>query len=153
MEVPGDKSISHRRNVWGNCQWQNRDYKFLKGEDCLATLECFKQMGVKVEEIDDKIIVHGNGFDGLKEPADVLNMGNSGTTTRLLLGILSGCSFYSVLSGDKSLNNRPMSRVAQPLGLMEPKYGDVKTIVNYRCPFKVVNLKEFTMNYLWQVLK
>lgn len=119
MEVPGDKSISHRAVMFGAiANGKTEITNFLKGEDCLATLECFKQMGVKVEEIDDKIIVHGNGFDGLKEPADVLNMGNSGTTTRLLLGILSGCSFYSVLSGDKSLNNRPMSRVAQPLGLM-----------------------------------
>ena len=67
-------------------------------------------MGVAIEEIDGKIIVHGNGLSGLKEPQDVLDMGNSGTTTRLLLGILSGQPFYSVLSGDSSLNNRPMSK-------------------------------------------
>ncbi len=75
-------------------------------------------MGVKIEEVNGKIIVDGVGTTGLKEPEDVLYTGNSGTTARLLLGLLSGLPFYSVLNGDESLNNRPMSRVADPLKLM-----------------------------------
>lgn len=119
IEVPGDKSISHRAVMFGAiAQGKTEISNFLNGEDCIATLNCFRQMGVAIEEIDGKIIVHGNGLSGLKEPQDVLDMGNSGTTTRLLLGILSGQPFYSVLSGDSSLNNRPMSRVSEPLRLM-----------------------------------
>lgn len=119
IEVPGDKSISHRAVMFGAiAQGKTEISNFLNGEDCIATLNCFRQMGVDIEEKDGKIIVHGKGLSGLKEPQDVLDMGNSGTTTRLLLGILSGRPFYSVLSGDQSLNNRPMSRVSEPLRLM-----------------------------------
>lgn len=119
LSVPGDKSISHRAVMFGSlAEGRTVITNFLRGDDCLATIDCFRRMGVKIEEVNGKIIVDGVGTTGLKEPEDVLYTGNSGTTARLLLGLLSGLPFYSVLNGDESLNNRPMSRVADPLKLM-----------------------------------
>lgn len=116
IEMPGDKSISHRSIMLGALSHgKTRVRGFLKGEDCLSTIACFRMMGIEIEEEDQEIIVHGQGLNGLKEPIDVLNAGNSGTTTRLLLGILSGQKFYSVLTGDSSLRSRPMARVINPL--------------------------------------
>ncbi|KAB7708913.1 3-phosphoshikimate 1-carboxyvinyltransferase [Bacillus aerolatus] len=119
LEVPGDKSISHRSIMFGAlADGKTTVRHFLKGEDCLRTIDCFRKLGVKIEETDDEIIVHGNGWEGLKEPADILDAGNSGTTTRLLLGILAGRSFHSVLIGDESIAKRPMDRVVIPLAEM-----------------------------------
>jgi 3-phosphoshikimate 1-carboxyvinyltransferase len=119
LTVPGDKSISHRAVMFGSiAEGTTVISNFLRGDDCLATMNCFRKMGVKIEDSNGDIIVHGKGITGLKEPKDVLYTGNSGTTARLLLGLLSGLPFYSVLNGDVSLNNRPMSRVTDPLKLM-----------------------------------
>ncbi|PPA71259.1 3-phosphoshikimate 1-carboxyvinyltransferase [Jeotgalibacillus proteolyticus] len=116
IRVPGDKSISHRSIMFGAIAEGKTVVKgFLKGDDCLSTIDCFKKMGVRIEETNDQIIVHGVGFDGLKEPVELLDVGNSGTTTRLLLGILAGRPFHSVIIGDESIATRPMKRVTGPL--------------------------------------
>ncbi len=117
--VPGDKSISHRAVMLGGISQGTTKIKgFLTGEDCLSTLRCFQQMGVEVEETKDVITLKGRGLHGLQEPDDVMNAGNSGTTMRLMSGILSGQSFMSVVTGDNSLRNRPMDRITVPLRKM-----------------------------------
>ncbi len=119
LEVPGDKSISHRALIFGAVARGKTVVKnFLKGEDCLSTLSCLEKLGAEAEFAEDGLVIRGKGFEGLTEPADILYAGNSGTTARLLLGILAGRPFYSVLSGDASLNNRPMARIVEPLEKM-----------------------------------
>ncbi len=116
FEIPGDKSISHRAVMFGSiAKGTTRITNFLKGADCFSTIGCFRAMGVEIEETADEIIVNGQGLRGLKAPTDTLDVGNSGTTTRLISGILSGQSFQTVLSGDASLNTRPMKRIQAPL--------------------------------------
>lgn len=120
--VPGDKSISHRSVMFGAvAEGITTVTGFLMGEDCLSTIACFKQLGVKIEQIDGKIIIHGNGWDGLQEPSEVLDVGNSGTTIRLMLGMLAGQGFHSTLIGDASIAKRPMTRVTLPLSQMGAK--------------------------------
>lgn len=119
LTVPGDKSISHRAVMLGSiAQGTTEITNFLKGADCLSTIRCFRQMGVSIEEKPDCILVHGRGLRGLTSPDGTLNTGNSGTTTRLMSGILAGQRFSSLLSGDDSLNSRPMKRIMDPLGQM-----------------------------------
>ena len=119
MAVPGDKSISHRAVMLGAlAEGVTEIRNFLMGEDCLSTIKCFKAMGVEINQESEVITVHGKGLDGLQEPVEVLDCGNSGTTTRLMLGILSGQPFFSVLTGDDSLRRRPMGRVVNPLSQM-----------------------------------
>lgn len=119
LTVPGDKSISHRAVMLGSiAQGTTEITNFLKGADCLSTIRCFRQMGVSIEEKPDCILVHGRGLRGLTAPDGTLNTGNSGTTTRLMSGILAGQRFSSLLSGDDSLNSRPMKRIMDPLGQM-----------------------------------
>lgn len=119
LTVPGDKSISHRAVMLGSiAQGTTEITNFLKGADCLSTIRCFRQMGVSIEEKPDCILVHGRGLRGLTAPDGTLNTGNSGTTTRLMSGILAGQRFSSLLSGDASLNSRPMKRIMDPLGQM-----------------------------------
>ncbi|RNA69154.1 3-phosphoshikimate 1-carboxyvinyltransferase [Alteribacter keqinensis] len=120
--IPGDKSVSHRSVLFASIAEGTSVIRgFLKGQDCLSTISCMKQMGVEIEETNDTITVHGKGFAGLKEPERVLDVGNSGTTIRLLSGLLSGTAFYSVLEGDDSIAKRPMSRVTVPLRQMGAK--------------------------------
>ncbi|SHF03695.1 3-phosphoshikimate 1-carboxyvinyltransferase [Desulforamulus putei] len=120
LSVPGDKSISHRAVMLGALARGITEVDhFLMGEDCLATVACFKAMGVPIEgPVAGRLRVHGVGLQGLREPADVLDAGNSGTTTRLLMGILAGQPFCSVITGDQSLRGRPMARVTGPLAEM-----------------------------------
>lgn len=119
IEVPGDKSISHRSIMFGALAEGTTTIRhFLKGEDCLSTIDCFRKLGVQIDETKDEIIVHGAGWDGLKEPSAILDTGNSGTTTRLMLGILAGRPFHSVMIGDESIGKRPMDRVTVPLASM-----------------------------------
>jgi len=121
VNVPGDKSISHRAVMLGAlAEGDTRIENFLPGADCLSTVRCFKALGVRFSgpEADNTLIVHGRGIDALHEPSDVLDAGNSGTTMRLMLGILSGLPFFSVLTGDASLRRRPMARVTAPLKQM-----------------------------------
>jgi len=117
--VPGDKSISHRAVMFGSiASGVTTIEHFLPGEDCLSTISCFKNLGVDIERDGTKVTVYGNGLSGLKEPNAVLDVGNSGTTIRLLMGILSGQPFHSVLIGDDSIAKRPMTRVTLPLAQM-----------------------------------
>ncbi|MCM3788286.1 3-phosphoshikimate 1-carboxyvinyltransferase [Domibacillus indicus] len=119
IEVPGDKSISHRSIMFGAlAEGRTTVRHFLKGEDCLSTIDCFRKLGVQIEETDEEIIVHGKGWEGLQEPSAILDTGNSGTTTRLMLGILAGRPFHSVMIGDESIGKRPMDRVTVPLANM-----------------------------------
>ena len=94
---------------------------FLTGADCLATIRCFRSLGIEIEEKETSVIIHGKGLHGLAAPPEMLDTGNSGTTTRLLSGILAGQTFESVLSGDESLNRRPMKRIMDPLMQMGAK--------------------------------
>lgn len=119
--LPGDKSISHRAALLGAlAEGETQVENFLAGEDCLATIRCLAAMGVTFKGPDERgrLVVHGRGRKGLREPADVLNAANSGTTMRLLLGVLAGCPFFSVITGDASLRRRPMGRVVEPLSRM-----------------------------------
>ncbi len=118
--VPGDKSISHRSLILGSiAQGETRIYNFLNSLDCLKTLECMQALGVEIElDKDNSVKIKGKGLYGLQEPKDILDVGNSGTTIRLLTGLLSGQDFYSVLCGDASIRKRPMKRVIEPLRLM-----------------------------------
>lgn len=118
LAIPGDKSISHRSIMFGAiAQGETIVTNFLLGEDCLSTIDCFKKMGVMIDQQEGKVIIQGNGFEGLCEPSEILDVGNSGTTIRLLLGILAGRPFHSVLIGDQSIGKRPMTRVTKPLQL------------------------------------
>jgi len=124
--VPGDKSISHRAIMLGSlAEGETRIDGFLQGEDSLATLAAFKKLGVSISGPDNgRVVINGVGMHGLKNPqtqAIDLDMGNSGTAMRLMAGLLSGQKFSSRLSGDASLNGRPMKRVTQPLALMGAK--------------------------------
>lgn len=120
INVPGDKSISHRALLLGAlAEGQTQISGFLPGEDCLNTAKCLQQMGVEIEfKNPTQVIMQGVGLKGLKEPSQVLDAGNSGTTARLLLGILAGQKFFSTLTGDSSLRSRPMGRVVKPLTKM-----------------------------------
>lgn len=119
VTVPGDKSISHRCIMFGSIADGVTEVRnFLEGADCLATIRCFRSMGIEIEEKNTTVIVHGKGLHGLSAPDSILDAGNSGTTTRLLSGILAGQPFESKLSGDESLNSRPMKRIMDPLTQM-----------------------------------
>ncbi|MGG6431453.1 3-phosphoshikimate 1-carboxyvinyltransferase [Anoxybacillus sp. D401a] len=119
IAVPGDKSISHRAVMFGAlANGTTRVTNFLTGEDCLSTIDCFRKMGVAITQQGNEVIIEGKGIDGFKEPTHILNVGNSGTTTRLLLGILAACPFHACLIGDDSIAKRPMDRVTKPLKQM-----------------------------------
>jgi 3-phosphoshikimate 1-carboxyvinyltransferase len=116
VRVPGDKSISHRAALLGGLAAGVTTVEgFLRAEDCLATLACVRALGVRIDDGGDRLTIHGGA---LAEPGDVLDVGNSGTTIRLLAGILAGQPFYSVVTGDASVRRRPMDRVATPLRRM-----------------------------------
>lgn len=121
ITVPGDKSCSHRAIMFGSlAQGRSHISGFLPGEDCLATMQAFKAMGVVIDGPDEhnNVVIEGKGLHGLSAPEAALNVGNSGTTIRLLSGILAGQQFPSTMFGDSSLNKRPMARVVTPLKLM-----------------------------------
>ena len=119
ISIPGDKSISHRSIILASlAEGGSRIYGLLEGEDCLATIEVFKKMGVGISLKDGICLVDGKGIEGLKEPDQVLDFGNSGTSVRLCAGLLSAQRFSSVLIGDESLSTRPMQRIVGPLTAM-----------------------------------
>lgn len=119
VTIPGDKSISHRAVMFGSlAEGLTEVTNFLQGADCLSTIEAFRKMGIEIENTPEKIVIHGRGLHGLQAPASVLDMGNSGTTTRLISGILAGQSFESTLTGDDSIQKRPMRRIMEPLSMM-----------------------------------
>lgn len=119
ITVPGDKSISHRSIMLGAIANGITSVRgFLRGEDNLATMGAFRAMGVRIDDDGQTIAIHGKGLHGLSEPSDVIDCGNSGTTIRLLTGLLAGQTFFSVLTGDQYLRKRPMKRVIEPLSRM-----------------------------------
>ncbi len=136
IRVPGDKSVSHRSIMFGSiAEGTTHVTGFLEGEDSLNTLRAFKAMGVEIEgPVDGKVTIHGVGMHGLKKPTTTLDMGNSGTSMRLLSGLLSGQAFDLELAGDASLTKRPMKRVTDPLALMGAK---VDTAEGGRPPLKI----------------
>jgi len=119
LRVPGDKSISHRAVMFGAISKGITNIKgFLTGADCISTISIFKKMGIDIEIKKTDVTVKGKGLYGLSNPGEILDCGNSGTTTRLVSGILSAQNFTSVLTGDKSIQKRPMNRIIAPLTLM-----------------------------------
>ncbi|EMA6342857.1 3-phosphoshikimate 1-carboxyvinyltransferase [Bacillus cytotoxicus] len=119
IQIPGDKSISHRAVMFGAIAEGTTTIKgFLPGADCLSTISCFKEMGVEIKQEGEEVVVIGKGLEGLQEPKHVLDVGNSGTTIRLMSGILANTPFYSCIQGDYSIAKRPMKRVTVPLKQM-----------------------------------
>ncbi len=119
IQVPGDKSISHRSVMFGSiAQGTTEIHGYLQGADCLSTIACFQKMGVAIENKGETVLVHGRGLHGLIRPDSVLDCGNSGTTTRLISGILSAQDFDVTLTGDASIQKRPMKRIMEPLSQM-----------------------------------
>ncbi|MBZ5515112.1 MAG: 3-phosphoshikimate 1-carboxyvinyltransferase [Acidobacteriia bacterium] len=119
VEMPGDKSISHRYAMLGAIAEGPSEIRFFASSaDCQSTLDCLKKLGVKIERRDDVVTIQGVGLTGLKAPREPLDAGNSGSTMRMLAGILAGQSFPTVIGGDASLSRRPMKRVIDPLTQM-----------------------------------
>lgn len=119
ITVPGDKSISHRSIMLGSiASGITEVHGFLNGVDCISSMNCFRQMGVDIDYDGSIVTIHGNGLHGLKTPADTLDVGNSGTTTRLMSGILAAQNFSSRVIGDDSICRRPMKRIITPLAMM-----------------------------------
>jgi 3-phosphoshikimate 1-carboxyvinyltransferase len=135
VQLPGDKSISHRSIMCAAlAEGTSVINGFLNGEDCLATLDAFSKMGVSIDKTDNKVVVQGVGLRGLKKPDSDLYLGNSGTSMRLMSGILAGQNFSTVLTGDRSLSARPMERVVTPLNLMG---SNISTNLEGKPPIKI----------------
>ncbi|MEB2301016.1 3-phosphoshikimate 1-carboxyvinyltransferase [Lysinibacillus xylanilyticus] len=119
LTIPGDKSVSHRSVMFGAIATGKTTVEgFLLGEDCLSTIDCFRKLGVEIDVEGTNVSIDSPGIEGWKEPTEVLYTGNSGTTTRLMLGILAGSNVHSVMTGDASIGKRPMRRVIDPLRQM-----------------------------------
>ena len=119
VTIPGDKSISHRSIMFGSISKGITEiHNFLEGADCLSTISCFRNMGIDIENKHGIVTVHGKGLRGLNAPSCVLDCGNSGTTTRLISGILAPQHFDVTLTGDDSIQKRPMKRIMEPLSMM-----------------------------------
>lgn len=119
ITVPGDKSISHRSIMLGAIANGTTTVRgFLRGGDNMATMGAFRAMGVQIDDDGETVVIQGRGLHGLSEPGDVIDCGNSGTTIRLITGLLAGQSFFSVVTGDQYLRKRPMKRVVEPLNRM-----------------------------------
>ena len=142
IKVPGDKSISHRAVMLGSLANGVTEISgFLKGADCLSTIDCFRKMGIDIDINGENVTVHGNGLRGLLKPDEMLYTGNSGTTTRLLCGILAGQNFDTSITGDASIQKRPMGRVVKPLSMMGAK------IENEYCPLYITGTKLHGIDY------
>lgn len=154
--IPGDKSISHRSIMFGAlADGVTEVTGFLYGEDCLSTVGAFRALGIDIEVTADKIVIHGKGLMGLTEPDNYIDVGNSGTTIRLIAGILAGQSFYTVLTGDASIRKRPMGRVIKPLSMMGARisgrqgntlaplavHGSELTAITYQSPIASAQVK------------
>lgn len=146
LAIPGDKSISHRAVMFGSlAEGTTRITNFLEGADCLSTISCFQKMGINIQNNNGEILVHGKGLHGLKAPDDVLDVGNSGTTTRLISGILAGQDFISELTGDASIRKRPMKRIITPLSQMG---ADIVSLNGNGCaPLKISGKKLQAIHY------
>lgn len=142
LSVPGDKSISHRAVMFGAIAEGTTEIEgFLMGDDCLSTIKCFRQLGIDIEVNENKVIVHGKGLYGLSKPDTILDVGNSGTTLRLITGLLAAQSFSCEITGDKSIQKRPMDRVITPLSQMGAN------IEGKFCPIKINGSKLKAIEY------
>ena len=146
LSVPGDKSISHRAVMFGAlARGTTRVSHFLEGADCLSTISCFRKMGIDIEKDGEELLIHGRGLRGLNSPREILNAGNSGTTTRLISGILAGQKFISELDGDASLRSRPMKRIMDPLTAMG---ADIRSLMDNGCmPLRIAGRPLHAVHY------
>lgn len=147
ITVPGDKSISHRAVMLGAlAKGRTEINNFLLGDDCLSTISCFRHLGIAID-LDSKnqrVIVNGKGLDGLEAPKDILDVGNSGTTIRLLSGILCGQDFSTLITGDSSIQSRPMKRILTPLRQMG---ADIDSVNGNDCaPLRIKSPTKQTLN-------
>lgn len=146
LEMPGDKSISHRAVILGAlADGTTKISGFLEGDDCLNTVKIFQQMGVSIKQTGKSVTVKGVGLRGLKKPNTALNVGNSGTSFRLLLGVLAGQNFITKLTGDASIHKRPMDRVVLPLRQMGAKFSGDKAPIIVFPPAKKLRGISYTM--------
>lgn len=150
ITIPGDKSISHRSVMLGSIAKGTTEIShFLQGADCLSTISCFRKMGIEIENRGDTVTVYGKGLHGLKKPDSILDCGNSGTTTRLISGILSAQDFDITLTGDESIQKRPMKRITEPLSIMG---ADIKSIHGNDCaPLSITGKKLHGIHYTSKV--
>lgn len=149
IKIPGDKSISHRAVMFGSLAKGDTEITgFLRGDDCMSTISCFKKLGIDIEVTDDKVIVHGKGINGLTAPSETLDVGNSGTTIRLISGILTAQNFNSTLNGDASIQKRPMNRVIKPLSQMG---AEIESTNNGYAPLTIHGKKLKAMEYTMPV--
>lgn len=149
IKIPGDKSISHRAVMFGSlAKGDTKITGFLKGDDCMSTISCFKKLGIDIEVNDDNVIVHGKGLNGLNTPKETLDVGNSGTTIRLISGILAAQGFDSTLNGDASIQKRPMNRVIKPLSQMG---ADIESTNDGYAPLTIHGKKLKSMEYTMPV--
>ncbi|MBR1816616.1 MAG: 3-phosphoshikimate 1-carboxyvinyltransferase [Lachnospiraceae bacterium] len=137
LTVPGDKSISHRSIMLGSlAKGDTEVYGFLQGADCLSSISCFRKMGIDIENDGARVIIHGRGLHGLRKPDGILDVGNSGTTIRLMSGILAAQDFTSRVNGDASIQKRPMGRIMTPLSMMG---ADIKSENDNGCAPLIIN--------------
>ena len=150
ITVPGDKSISHRSVMFGSiAKGTTEIHNFLEGADCLSTIGCFRRMGIEIENKNGTVIVHGKGMHGLTAPSGTLDCGNSGTTTRLISGILAPQNFDVTLTGDESIQKRPMKRIIEPLSMMGAA---IKSIRGNDCaPLKICGMPLAGIHYTSKV--
>ena len=143
--IPGDKSISHRSIILGSMtQGKLIISNFLKSDDCLQTISAMRSLGAKITGFNEQIMIEGIGLDNIKKPNDIIDAGNSGTLIRLLTGVLSVQNFSSTITGDKSLNSRPMGRIINPL----VAHGAMIDSKNFKAPLKIIgNTKLLPINY------
>ncbi len=139
VNIPGDKSISHRSIMLGSLAEGNTEvHGFLNGADCISSMNCFRQMGIDIEYDGDVVTIHGRGLHGLTKPESTLDVGNSGTTTRLMSGILAAQDFKSRVIGDASICKRPMKRIMTPLTMMG---ADITSEAGNDCAPLIINGK------------
>lgn len=137
VTVPGDKSISHRTIMLGALAHGTTEvHNFLQGADCLSSIDCFQKMGIKIINAGKTVLIHGKGLEGLTKPTQILDVGNSGTTTRIMSGILAAQNFECTLNGDESIQKRPMRRIIEPLTLMG---ADITSIKGNDCAPLLIN--------------
>lgn len=148
--IPGDKSISHRSVMFGSiAKGTTKVSHFLQGADCLSTISCFQSMGIQIENNGSEVVVHGKGIHGLRKPEAILDCGNSGTTTRLISGLLAAQSFDVTLTGDDSIQRRPMKRIMEPLSLMG---ADIRSLNGNDCaPLAISGRKLHGIHYTSKV--
>lgn len=150
ITVPGDKSISHRAIMLGSLAKGTTEVtNFLQGADCLSTIECFRKLGIEIDNTPERILIHGLGLQGLLKPSSDLDAGNSGTTTRLISGVLAAQKFDVILTGDASIRKRPMKRIIEPLSLMG---ANIVSVNNNECaPLQIIGSPLHGTHYSSQI--